>query len=126
VASSPLMTVSGIVSHLRWVEWSWIQRRFLGVQDVGPWTDDENDPDREFHFRLDWPLADVVADYRAMAREHDALIAGTDLDRVAAAGRPGGKVLTLRWILHHLVEENARHNGHIDIVRELVDGAKGD
>ena len=70
----------GVVSHLRWVEWSWIQRRFLGVDDIGPWTDDE-DPDREFHFRLDWPLADVVEDYRAMAREHDELIAGLDLDQ---------------------------------------------
>ena len=38
VATSPLMTVSGIVSHMRWVEWSWIQRRFLGVDDIGPWT----------------------------------------------------------------------------------------
>jgi hypothetical protein len=37
-----------------------------------------------------------------------------------------GKPLTLRWIVHHLVEENARHNGHIDIVREMVDGSIGD
>ena len=120
------MTVSGIVSHLRWVEWSWIQRRFLGVEDVGPWTDDENDPDREFHFRLDWPLADVVEDYRTMAREHDELIAGLDLDKTGVHTMRDGKPLTMRWIVHHLVEENARHNGHIDIVRELVDGATGD
>ena len=126
VPTSPLMSVSGIVSHLRWVEWSWIQRRFLGVDDVGPWTDDDNDPDREFHFRLDWPLADVVEDYRAMAREHDELIAGMDLDKTGVHTMRDGKPMSMRWIVHHLVEENARHNGHIDIVRELVDGSTGD
>ena len=126
IPTSPLMTVSGIVSHLRWVEWSWIQRRFLGIEDVGPWTDDENDPDREFHFRLDWPLADVVEDYRTMAREHDELIAGLDLDKTGVHTMRDGKPMPMRWIVHHLVEENARHNGHIDIVRELVDGSTGD
>ena len=124
--TSPMMTVSGIVSHLRWVEWSWIQRRLLGVEDVGPWTDDENDPDREFHYRLDWPLQNVVADYRSMADEHDALIATLDLDTIAAQPLRDGRQVTLRWILHHLVEENARHNGHLDIIREMLDGSTGD
>ena len=123
--TSPMMTVSGIISHLRWVEWSWIQVRLLGVDEVGPWTDDENDPDREFHYRLDWPLADVVADHQALAEEHDALIATLDLDMVGAQPLRDGRRVTLRWILHHLVEENARHNGHLDIVREMLDGSTG-
>ena len=37
-----------------------------------------------------------------------------------------GQELTFRWILQHLVEENARHNGHLDVIRELLDGTKGD
>lgn len=122
--TSPMMTVSGVVSHLRWVEHSWIQDRLLGHDDEGPWTDE--DPDREFHYRLDWPLADVVADYQAMARAHDDLIAGWDLDMVAARRIRGGREVNLRWILHHLVEENARHNGHLDLLRELADGVTGD
>jgi uncharacterized damage-inducible protein DinB len=120
---SPLMTVSGLISHLRWVEWSWIQVVLLGHEDEGPWTDE--DPDREFHYRLDWPLADVIADYEALARDHDAQIAGFDLELKAVRSMRSGREVNLRWILHHLVEENARHNGHIDILRELADGVTG-
>ncbi|WP_020575368.1 DinB family protein [Actinopolymorpha alba] len=122
--SSPLMTVSGVISHLRWVEYSWIQVRLLGGEDEGPWT--EEDPDREFRYRLGLPLSEVVADYEALARDHDALIAGWDLDMPAVAKLRDGRGINLRWILHHLVEENARHNGHLDILRELLDGTKGD
>lgn len=120
---SPLMTVSGVVSHLRWVEYSWIQVRLLGHEDQGPWTDE--DPDREFHYRVHLPLAEVIADYEALAREHDALISGWDLDMVAVQRLRSGEEVNLRWILHHLVEENARHNGHLDILRELADGITG-
>jgi uncharacterized damage-inducible protein DinB len=120
---SPMMTVSGLISHLRWVEWSWIQVVLLGHEDDGPWTDE--DPDREFHYRLDWPLADVIADYEAMARDHNAQIAGWDLEMKAVRRMRSGRETNLRWIIHHLVEENARHNGHIDILRELADGVTG-
>ncbi|MGW0229959.1 DinB family protein [Actinopolymorpha singaporensis] len=122
--TSPMMTVSGLISHLRWVEYSWIQVRLLGHEDEGPWT--EEDPDREFHYRLTMPLAEVIADYEQLAREHDTQIAGWDLDMVAAHPLRDGREINLRWILHHLVEENARHNGHIDIIREIVDGTTGD
>ncbi|MGH8893829.1 MAG: DinB family protein [Actinomycetes bacterium] len=121
---SPMMTVSGVVSHMRWVEWSWIRGTLLGHDDEGPWTDE--DPDREFHYRLDWPIADVVADYQAMAREHDEQITGWDLEMVAARRIRSGQEINLRWILFHLIEENARHNGHLDILRELADGVTGD
>jgi hypothetical protein len=124
LTTSPLMTMSGIVSHLRWVEWSWLQMDFLGRPDEGPWTEDE--PDREFTYRLDGPLSVVLDDYVQMAREHDAQIATWDLDQVAAKPLSDGSTPTLRWILTHLVEENARHNGHLDIVRELLDGTTGD
>jgi uncharacterized damage-inducible protein DinB len=124
--TSPLMTMSGVLSHLQWVEWSWVQDRLLGAAetDLGPWT--EEDPDREFHYRLDEPLSAVVSDYEALAAEHDAMFATMDLDMVAARTMRNGRSFTLRWVLHHLVEENARHNGHLDIIRELLDGTKGD
>jgi uncharacterized damage-inducible protein DinB len=125
VPSSPLMTMSGIVSHLRWVEWSWLQVQLLGraEQDAGPWTDE--DPDREFHYRLGEPLSVTIEDYEALAAEHDALLAGLDLDLVAVHRMRGGEEVTLRWVLLHLIEENARHNGHLDIIRELLDGTTG-
>jgi uncharacterized damage-inducible protein DinB len=122
--TSPLMTMSGVVSHLRWVEWHWIHVRLLGEPDEGPWTDE--DPDREFTYRLDQPLSVTLEDYERLAREHDELFAGLDLDRIAVGRRHNGEEFTFRWILQHLVEENARHNGHLDIIRELLDGTKGD
>jgi uncharacterized damage-inducible protein DinB len=124
--TSPMMTMSGVVSHLRWVEWSWVQVRLLGLaeEDDGPWT--EEDPDREFHYRLDLPLSVTIEDYQALAREHDELFAGLDLDLVAAVRLRSGEQVTLRWVLMHLIEENARHNGHLDIIRELLDGTKGE
>jgi uncharacterized damage-inducible protein DinB len=122
--TSPMMTMSGVVSHLRWVEWSWIQVRLLGKTDEGPWT--EEDPDREFHYRVAEPLSVTIEDYEALAREHDALFAGIDLDQVAVQRVRSGQEITFRWILHHLIEENARHNGHLDIIRELLDGTTGE
>jgi len=122
--TSPMMTMSGIVSHLRWVEWSWVHVRLLGEPDVGPWTDE--DPDREFHYRLDQPLSVTLDDYAEMARADDELFTTLDLDQVAVQRMRDGRQITFRWILQHLVEENARHNGHLDILRELIDGVKGD
>lgn len=121
--TSPLMTMSGVISHLRWVEWSWIHDDLLGEPDEGPWT--EEDRDREFHYRLGDPLADVIADYEALARSHDQLFAGLDLDQVSVGTVDDGRHVTFRWILHHLIEENARHNGHLDVIRELIDGTTG-
>jgi uncharacterized damage-inducible protein DinB len=122
--TSPLMTMSGIVSHLRWVEWSWVHVRLLGEPDDGPWTDE--DPDREFHYRLDQPLSVTLDDYAEMARANDELFTTLDLDQVAVQRMRDGRQITFRWILQHLIEENARHNGHLDIIRELLDGATGD
>jgi uncharacterized damage-inducible protein DinB len=122
--TSPLMTMSGVVSHLRWVEWSWIHVRLLGEPDEGPWTDE--DPDREFRYRLHEPLSVTIDDYQALAREHDELFAGIELDQVAATPGRNGQPITFRWIVQHLIEENARHNGHLDIIRELIDGTTGD
>jgi uncharacterized damage-inducible protein DinB len=122
--TSPLMTISGLVSHLYWVERSWFQTDFLGEEDQGPWTREE--PDREMSIGTEMPLSTLLADYRTQCRQYSDLVAGRDLDE--RAQRPGrdGQHPTLRWILFHLIEETARHNGHIDILREIADGVTGD
>ena len=121
---SPLMTISGLVSHLRWVESAWIEQTLLGGTIDAPWTDD--DPDGEFRIAVTVPLADLLADYRAACLRHSDLVASLDLDtpsRGELAWRT--EPVTLRWVLFHLTEETARHNGHLDILRELADGARG-
>jgi uncharacterized damage-inducible protein DinB len=121
---SPLMTISGVVNHLRWVESSWIEATLLGLAIDTPWTDD--DPDREFRIALEVPLTQLLTEYRAVCARHRDLVASLDLD-TPSRGALGWRTepVTLRWILFHLTEETARHNGHIDILRELADGARG-
>ncbi|MGC5411161.1 DinB family protein, partial [Streptomyces sp. DT225] len=121
---SPLMTLAGVVNHLRWVEYYWFEVVFLGGEDEGPWTDE--DPDREMRIAVDMPLADVLREYEEQCARYRELVAAHDLDTRAQRTRSSGLHPDLRWILLHLVEETARHNGHIDIIREIVDGTTGD
>ncbi|MFE3264129.1 DinB family protein [Streptomyces sp. NPDC059215] len=120
---SPLMTLGGLISHLRWVEYSWFQVIFLGEEDAGPWTDE--DPDREMRIGVDVPLGELLSDYEQQAARYRALVAEHSLDDKARRPIRDGRHVDLRWILLHLIEETARHNGHIDILRELADGTTG-
>jgi uncharacterized damage-inducible protein DinB len=121
---SPLMSIGGVVNHLRWVEHSWIENRFVGGPDLGPWTDES--PDQEFVDGATLPLAEVLDGWVDQARRTDTLVRDLDLDDLSAAPLRSGEHPTLRWVLLHLVEENARHNGHLDLLRELYDGTTGD
>ena len=121
---SPLRTLGGVVNHLRWVEHSWIENRFVGGPDLGPWTQEE--PDREFSLGASTPLEETLAEFAAQAERTDAIVARLDLDDRSVTPLHSGEHPTLRWVLLHLVEENSRHNGHLDILRELADGRTGD
>lgn len=121
--TSPLMTVNGLVSHVRWVEHSWLENRFLGGPDLGPWTDE--DPDGEFTLAPHVPLAQLLDEYDAQSVRMRELVDAHSLDEVAALPLSDGRRPPLRWVLMHLVEETSRHNGHLDILRELADGTTG-
>ncbi|OIJ86821.1 DinB family protein [Streptomyces colonosanans] len=120
---SPLMTLCGLISHLRWVEYSWFQVVFLGEDDEGPWTDE--DPDREMTMAVDRPLSELLDEYDEQSARYRKLVAAHDLDSKAKRPIRDGRQVDLRWILHHLIEETARHNGHLDILREMIDGTRG-
>jgi uncharacterized damage-inducible protein DinB len=118
---SPLMTLCGLINHLRWVEYWWFEVIFLGEEDEGPWTDE--DPDREMRIAVDVPMPDLLVEYEAA--HYRQLVAERSLDDTAKRPIRDGRHVDLRWILLHLTEETARHNGHIDILRELADGQTG-
>ncbi len=122
--TSPLTSIGGFVNHLRWVEHSWFETVFLGEPDRGPWTDEE--PDREMTLGAEGPLDQVLAGYREQIRRTDEIIAAHQLDDRAVRELRDGDHATLRWIVLHLVEETARHNGHLDLLREMADGVVGD
>jgi Protein of unknown function (DUF664) len=120
--SSRAMTIAGVVSHLRWVEHGWFEVGFLGEPDRGPSTDD----DPHAGWRVDGvSLARLIDEYDVQCARSRAIVAAHDLDELEAFAPPGLDLVSLRWILGHMVEETARHLDHLDALRELADGVTG-
>jgi uncharacterized damage-inducible protein DinB len=116
-----LTTVSGLIRHLADVERSWFRDDLAGEEQVPTrWSDE--DPDGEFRVTAADSLAEIIADYERACDESRSVSASFTLDD---RGKNNDGV-TLRWILVHMIEETARHCGHIDILRELLDGATGE
>jgi len=107
-------TLLWLVRHLARAESLWVLERFAGEEGAPP-ADDVIAGDS---------VAAAVADYRAVWARVDAVVAEHSLDDLATADELQPTV-NLRWILMHLLEETARHAGHADILRELIDGRTG-
>ena len=119
---SPMMTPAGLVSHLRWTEHCWFHVIFLGEsEDSNPQFDRSAPADSEWMVD-DMPLARLLDEYEAQCARSNETTAAHSLDDV---GKQPDFTPTLRWIMIHMVEETARHVGHLDTVRELLDGQKG-
>ena len=122
-------TCLGLLEHLGHAERFWAQAVLAGEVSALPWTDEpEGEWDPEAALVSDHETADVIAFYRDQCVRTDAIVAGLDLD-----DRPPGvhrvdlpsRVGDVREVLLHLLEETARHAGHLDIARELLDGRTG-
>jgi uncharacterized damage-inducible protein DinB len=121
-ASTPTgMTPHGLVRHLTNVERYWFREVFADQDGLEfEWT--EQDPDGEWRVPATTTMADLLAAYTLESRECDAVVAAApSLDAVSVR-----RDMSLRWILLHMVEETARHLGHIDILREQADGSTGE
>ena len=118
------LSLLGLVRHMGEVERSWFRRVLSGEQAPPRYYSDEN-PDGDFDDVADAVVADAFGYWRdecAYARERVA--AAPSLD-VTGTGRQG-EGYSLRWIMVHMIEEYARHNGHADLLRERIDGTVGD
>ncbi len=114
----------GIVKHLGYVERNWFQMRLDGQDLPVPWTDEDPDPD--FRIEPDETVESVVGWYQEQCEISRRLTAAVPaLDQMAKRASSIG-LPSLRWILIHMIEETARHAGHMDILREQIDGATGD
>jgi uncharacterized damage-inducible protein DinB len=131
IAPSP-MTLGGMLKHLAHVEDSWFSRWLHGRDRRPPWdaVDWKADPDWAWHSAADDTPEQLRALWQdAVARSRDLVaeaLADGGLDRPARRAWPDGQAPSLRWILLHLIEEYARHNGHADLLRESVDGLTGE
>jgi Protein of unknown function (DUF664) len=124
-------TVAGMLWHLGGVEHHWFQRVTTGVVEE-PSSEEEEAEEGEYDpyaaFTCDLPGTGLIANYREECRRSDAVLAVTPL-----AAPPRGlefhpereytsQITSVRWIVLHVIEETATHSGHLEIVRELLDG----
>lgn len=121
------MTLLGLVQHLTEVERNWFQRVFAG-QDLPPVFGESNLDG--FVLLPDRALDEVMAVWQAEIARGRELIADASLDdsgRLSEqeAGHVGDQGVSLPWIMVHMIEEYARHNGHADVIRERIDGVTG-
>jgi uncharacterized damage-inducible protein DinB len=124
VASSAL-SLLGLIRHMTEVERAWFRFRFAGQRSATTPYSSEQHPDADFDFAA---AADAEAGFAAFAAEcaaADDAAGGHSLDETFVHPRTHER-MDLRWIYLHMIEEYARHNGHADLIRELVDGATGD
>jgi uncharacterized damage-inducible protein DinB len=120
------VTLLGMIKHVAYVERWWFQAVFLGEKVYFP--ESAADPDIEWRIGPDESTTSVLDLYRTECERSRHIFAAADLDDRARAPRtqPRGGEQSLRWIVIHLIEETARHNGHADIMREAIDGATGE
>jgi Protein of unknown function (DUF664) len=112
----------GLVKHLGSVEYGWFCETFGRESDAVVFED--ADPDADMRAAPGESTADILAYYARARAAADAVIG--ELDLVATGTAWHGATVSLRWVLIHMLEDTARHAGHMDIVRELIDGATGD
>ncbi|WP_404193319.1 DinB family protein [Streptomyces tauricus] len=126
-AAPSSMTLLGLVQHLAEVERNWFQRVFAGHDVPLVFGQDNHDG---FGLRPDRGLDEVMAAWRAEIARGRELIADATLEdsgRLSEqdAAHVGHHGVSLRWIMVHMIEEYARHNGHADLIRERIDGVTG-
>jgi hypothetical protein len=126
-ASAPVlpatdMTLAGIVKHLAWAEDRWFQGRFIGAGMPPPWdAPGLDDPDRSMRLASGDSLSGIVELYSSACERSRAVVAQcASLDRPAAVPSFGRGPVNLRWILVHMIEETARHAGHLDLLMDEI------
>ncbi|MFF5109788.1 DinB family protein [Streptosporangium sp. NPDC000509] len=116
------MSLLGLVRHMAHVERGWF-RRVLNGEDIPKLWDKDRDNDADFNEADTASVEDAFATWRSEIEHARVISAAKPLD---AFGDRNGQDCTHRWILVHMIEEYARHNGHADLLRERIDGATGE
>jgi uncharacterized damage-inducible protein DinB len=126
------MTLGGLVKHLAYVESDWFSRWLHGQDRQPPWdaVDWQADNDWDWHSAADDSPEQLFTLWQSTVDRSRSLVAEAladgGLDQLSRRTWPDGRAPSLRWILCHMIEEYARHNGHADLIREPIDGLTGE
>ncbi|RSD17076.1 DinB family protein [Amycolatopsis eburnea] len=119
---SELTTVAGLIAHLTLNEWFWFAVVVDGEEDT--WAERlELDPDAEFRVPPGTTVETLLADYETQCARSREIIAKHSFDDEVTHKH---ETFNVRWVLTHMIEETARHVGHLDVLRELTDGLTGE
>ena len=115
------LSLLGLVRHMSDTERGWVRQAYRGEQ-VPDLYYRSDAPDADFEQAGPAGAEQDFERYRAECRAVDAALAGAQLDETFTNR---GKTMSVRWMWQRLVEEYARHNGHADLIREVIDGSAG-
>jgi len=126
------MTLGGMIKHLALVEDWWFSEWLGGLEQAAPWdtVDWDADADWDWHSAKDDTPEELRRIWQdAVGRSRDRVAAALetgDMGKLAKRTGKDGFTPSLRWIVCHMIEEYARHNGHADLLRESIDGSTGE
>jgi uncharacterized damage-inducible protein DinB len=126
------MTLGGMLKHLALVEDGWFSRSLHGNGYQPPWDaiDWKQDPDWDWDSAASDTPEELRALWQSSVERSRALVSQAlengGLDQLAQRKWSDGRAPSLRWIVVHMIEEYARHNGHADLLREAIDGQTGE
>ncbi len=118
------LSLLGIVKHLADVERSWFREVFAGEDLSAEW--DPNDRNRYWRIEPQETTDQILAFYQGEVERARAIVREADLNDPARNPGTGQAGLIRRWIVVHMIEETARHVGHADLMREVIDGQTGE
>jgi uncharacterized damage-inducible protein DinB len=131
-AAATTMTLGGLLKHMAYVEDSWFSVWLPGNKKAAPWDEVDWQADQDWDWNSakdDTPQQLFTLWSHAVDRSRSLVDQAIDeggLDGSAKRTWPDGTSPSLRWVLLHMIEEYARHNGHADLLRESVDGETGE
>ena len=116
------MSLLGLLRHMTVVERGWFNRT-IARETVEPIYFTRDNPAMQWDDLDSHPVAEVYETWQATCARSREITAAHDLD---FEGSRRDEKFALRWVLIHMIEEYARHNGHADLMRERIDGATGE
>lgn len=122
------LSLIGLLRHMTMNEYAWFEKVFTGAPERDLYRSPD-DVDHEINAVDDAAGDEAHAEFIQACALSRQLVEGRSLDEVADYSPRGGTTVdhfSLRWIMTHMIEEYARHNGHADLLRERIDGAVGD